>query len=323
MKINSYFRELGVSNPIVYGSMGLGGGWNNNPVSAEDVKQAHDVVDCLLDQGVQLIDHADIYTFGKAEQVFGKVLAQRPELKSELVIQSKCGIRFEDELGPGRYDFSHDWITSSVDGILQRLNIEHLPVLLLHRPDPLSDAESLAKTVSELKAQGKIGALGVSNMSKDQIDLISHYSDVPVVVNQLELSLTKLGWLNSGVTHNVSGPDTDNFPIGTLEYCNKHDIQLQSWGSLSQGLFTGRDVSNESTSVQQTTAIVKALSGLYGVSKEAIVLAWLMKHPSNVMPVIGTTNLARIQACCEAQSVSLTREDWYKLFVTARGESLP
>lgn len=323
MKINTALSDLGISNPIVYGCMGLGGGWNQNPISEADVQQAHSVVDTLLEQGINFIDHADIYTFGKAELVFGKVLKDRPELKKQLVLQSKCGIRFEDHLGPGRYDFSSEWIESSVNGILERLGIEHLPLLLLHRPDPLMSAEEVGATLNKLKSSGKVGGFGVSNMSAAQMDLIQQHLDSKLIANQMELSLNKLDWLDDSVMHNVGSQTTSNFPSGTLEYCIKHDIQLQAWGSLSQGLFTGRDISGEAENVRNTAAVVNELSHLYGVSQEAIVLAWLMKHPANVMPVIGTTNLDRIKACQQATDVQLSREHWYKLYVTSRGAALP
>lgn len=323
MKINTALSTLGITNPIVYGCMGLGGGWNQNPVSAQDVQQAHAVVDTLLDQGINFIDHADIYTFGKAEVVFGKVLKERPELADQLVLQSKCGIRFEDHLGPGRYDFSKEWLESSVDGILERLGIQHLPILLLHRPDPLMSAEEVGDTLNKLKETGKVGGFGVSNMSAAQMDLIQQHLNTKLIANQMELSLSKLDWIDDGVMHNVGSDKSVSFPSGTIEYCIKQEVQLQAWGSLSQGLFTGRDNSDQSSNVQQTSAVVNELSHLYGVSKEAIVLAWLMKHPANVMPVIGTTNLDRIRACNEATSVNLSREHWYKLYVTSRGEVLP
>lgn len=322
MKIYPHFEKLGIKNPLVYGCMGLGGGWNQNPTSGEDVAQAHTVVDTLLEQGINLIDHADIYTFGKAEQVFGKVLSERPELKDQLVLQSKCGIRFDDEHAPGRYDFTKEWIEHSVDGILSRLNIEHLPVLLLHRPDPLLDVQELSQTIQGLHEKGKIGAIGVSNMSAGQISLIQSQLKLPIVVNQMEMSLSKLDFVNDGITHNA-GQGSADFPSGTIEHGILNEIQFQAWGSLSQGMFTGKDISNESESVRQTAMVVNELSGLYGVSREAIVLAWLLRHPANIMPVIGTTNTDRIKACNQANNVSLTRDDWYRLFVAARGVAVP
>jgi len=118
---------------LAYGCMGLGGAWDNNPVNKSDVNQVHQVIDTAFDIGINLFDHADIYTFGKAEQAFGQALSQRPELREQVYIQSKCGIRFADEQGPKRYDFSREWICSSLDNILSRLNCEYIVSALKYR----------------------------------------------------------------------------------------------------------------------------------------------------------------------------------------------
>ena len=308
---------------IIYGAMGLGGGWNNNPVSQNDIQQANDVIDTCLAQGINTFDHADIYTLGKAEQAFGEVIKQRPDLKDQLIIQSKCGIRFEDEHGPKRYDFSKQWIAQSVENILTRLNIEQLDILLLHRPDPLADMDEIAEVISQLKHQGKIKHLGVSNMNHAQINLLQQATSQQVICNQLELSLQHHAWLEETVTSGCSGQVPVNFASNTIEYCRLNNIQIQSWGSLAQGLFSGRDIQNQPANIHATAELVSALAAEYQVAKEAIVLAWLMKHPANIQPVIGTTNSERIIACAQANSISLSREHWYALYVSARGHELP
>lgn len=308
---------------LSYGCMGLGGGWNNQPISQEDVRQAHDVIDCALEHGINLFDHADIYTMGKAEQVFGEVLKSRPELREHIYLQSKCGIRFEDEGAPTRYDFSASWITSSVDNILSRLNIEYLDVLLLHRPDPLMDPAEVADTFHSLRQAGKVRHLGVSNMNGQHMTLLQNSLDAPLVANQIEISLNQLDWLDEVVlAGNTAGKDL-NFTSGTLEYCRLNDVQIQAWSSLCRGLYSGRDVSNEAESVKRTADLVNKLAGEYQVSAEAIVLGFLTRHPAAIQPVIGTTNLDRIRACCDTVNVQLTREHWYSLYVSARGEKLP
>ncbi|GAB2992624.1 aldo/keto reductase [Psychrosphaera aestuarii] len=323
MKITTTLHNLGVSNRLVYGCMGLGGGWNNQAISDQDIKQAHEVIDVALEAGIQLFDHADIYTFNKAEQVFGKVIKQRPELLEQIVLQSKCGIRFEDDAGPKRYDFSKEWIESSVKGILKRLNIEQLPILLLHRPDPLMDSMELSDTLNTLQQQGLVGHFGVSNMSSHQMKSLQRNLNTPLVINQLELSLSKLDWLEQSVTSNVGSKVEHSFPIGTLEYCQDNEVQLQSWGSLSQGMFTGSSVANGNEDIKNTANLVKLIAKEQGVSPEAIILAWVMKHPANVMPIIGTTNCQRIKACQQALQVELSREQWYQLYVSSRGQELP
>ncbi|QOL25338.1 aldo/keto reductase [Thalassotalea sp. LPB0316] len=308
---------------IVYGAMGLGGGWNQNPISQQDIQHTHHIIDTCIDLGITSFDHADIYTFGKAEQVFGQVLKQRPALRDAISIQSKCGIRFNDDLGPKRYDFSKQWISESVDNILARLHIEQLDILLLHRPDPLAQMDEVADVIQKLKQQGKIKHLGVSNMHHGQIALLQQAIDAPIVCNQLELSLNHLAFIENAVTSGCSGESGVNFASSTLEYCQLHKVQIQAWGSLAQGLFSGRDVSDQPQNIQQTTQLVATLADEYQVSTEAIVLAWLMRHPANMQPVIGTTNINRIKACAQVYGIELSREHWYSLYVTARGHELP
>ncbi|MBZ9613220.1 aldo/keto reductase [Rheinheimera maricola] len=307
---------------LLFGCMNLGGGWNHNPVSAADLRQAHQVIDAALEAGICVFDHADIYTFGKAEQVFGQVLQQRPELREQISLQSKCGIRFADTNTPQRYDFSAAWIQQSVDNILARLQTEQLDILLLHRPDPLMQPEEVADIFARLQQAGKVKHFGVSNMQQHQIALLQDAMPTPLVVNQLELSLSHLAWLDEGTTAGCSGETGVNFSSGTIEYCRRNKVQLQAWGSLSQGLFSGADISNQPHAVQATAELVAQLAAEYQLSKEAIVLGWLMRHPAQIQPVIGTTNLQRIKACAEATKLQLSREHWYALYLAARGKAL-
>lgn len=318
--INSIFPE---SSPLIYGCMGLGGGWNTNPLTQDDLNQCHQVVDTALEAGINYFDHADIYSMTKAETVFGQVLAERPELRDQMIIQSKCGIRLEDENAPGRYDFSKEHIEYSIDVILKRLQIETLDILLLHRPDPLMEPAEIAETFEGLQKAGKVKLFGVSNMNGPQMDLLQDAMKTPLVVNQLELSLRQSAWIDETTTANCAGFAPSSFVSGSIEYCRKNNVQVQSWGSLAQGLFSGRDVSNEPEHIQKTAQLVKQLAGEYQVSTEAIVLAWLMRHPANIQPVIGTTNLDRIKACASAPNITLTRDQWYKLYVSSLGRNLP
>ena len=316
-------NQLRQHSPLVFGCMNLGGGWNNNPLSAADIAEAHLVIDTALEAGIRIFDHADIYTFGKAEQAFGKVLTQRPELRQLMSLQSKCGIRFADSNGPQRYDFSSQWIHQSVDNILSRLQIEQLDILLLHRPDPLMQPEEVAATFAQLIQSGKVKHFGVSNMQQHQLALLQSSLVDPLLVNQLELSLSHLAWLDESTTAGCSSQPPVNFSAGTLEYCRRHKVQLQGWGSLSQGLFSGKDVSKEPEHIRATANLVQQLAAEYQVSNEAIVLGWLMRHPAHIQPVIGTTNIQRINACAQATAVQLSREHWYALYLSARGAALP
>lgn len=285
--------------------------------------QAHQFLDSALEGGINCFDHADIYTLGKAEQVFGGVLGDRPGLREKIFLQSKCGIRFGEGNVPNRYDFSRDWILHSVENSLARLNTDYLDLLLLHRPDPLMQPEEVAGAFYQLQKDGKVKHFGVSNMNGHQIKYLQSFLDQPIVVNQLQMSLTHLDWLDEGVLVNHPEGQAVSFTPGTVEYCRSHNIQLQAWGCLSNGVFTGKDVHGEPDAIQKTAMLVKAFSEQLGVSREAVVLAWLMRHPAGIQPVIGTTNALRIKACSEAEDIQLSREQWYQLYVSARGRALP
>ena len=160
-------------------------------------------------------------------------------------------------------------------------------------------------------------------MNATQMGFLQHYLDFPLVVNQLELNLLHSGWLDEVVlANNTQGKDL-SFGSGTIEYCRMNKVQIQSWGSLCQGLLTGRDLSGQPRHIHQTAALVNSLAAEYQTSKEAILLAFLMRHPAGIQPVIGTTNLDRIRACSNAAKVTLSRAHWYALYVCARGEELP
>ena len=316
-------KHLPNASKLAYGCMGLGGGWNDNPLSSENIKQARSVIDTALEAGINVFDHADIYTFNKAEKAFGEALKQSSSLRESMYIQSKCGIRFEDESGPGRYDFSADWVTQSVNGILKRLYTDKIDVLFLHRPDPLVELDELATALSTLRNDGKFDFLGVSNMNHHQINFLQSALDMPIVANQVEMSLAKLDWLNEGVMVGTPGYQNISHSSGTLEYCRLNGIQLQAWGSLAQGMFSEAGLRSDKENVRETAEYIATLCEKYQVPSEAIVLAFLLRHPAKIQPVIGTSNLERIKACALATHVTLTREEWYSLFVKARGHALP
>ncbi|RXT07987.1 aldo/keto reductase family oxidoreductase [Ammoniphilus sp. CFH 90114] len=310
---------------ILLGCMGFGGGWNADPITVEDIVRAEEAIDVALSVGITMFDHADIYTMGKAEAVFGKILRKQSNLREKIIIQSKCGIRFADEKGPGRYDFSERHIIQSVDGSLQRLGVDYLDVLLLHRPDPLMDLEEVSSAFQQLKGSGKVRYFGVSNMNKAQIHLLQTYCEVPLVVNQLEMSLNKLDWLDQGVLVNQKEGISTHFADGLLEHCMIHNIQIQAWSPLAKGIYSREDKGHLSEVEINTRKLVAKMAVEKDTTKEAIVLGWLMRHPIKIQPVIGTINPERIKNCEDAvrQSELMTREEWYALYVTARGGKLP
>lgn len=311
---------------LVLGCMGFGGSdWHDkSPITAEQIRQGEEAIEAALSIGINMFDHADIYKGGKAEQVFGEVLRKRPDLRSQIFIQSKCGILFGDAPGKSsRFDFSRDHILESVDGSLKRLCTDHLDFLLLHRPDALVDPDEVADAFQQLSASGKVRWFGVSNMSTGQIRLLQHSCDVPLIANQLEMSLAKFGFLDVGTHVNQVEARNNVFPEGTLEFCRMENIQLQAWGPLSKGIFSGKSIDDASDAVKATAKLVKELADEKGTSREAIVLAWLIKHPAAIQPIIGTANPARIKACADADKVELTREEWYSLYISTKGRNMP
>ena len=315
-KLYPIAQHLQSHSQLIYGCMGLGGGWNTNTISSDDIKQAQAVIETCLEQDIKIFDHADIYTFGKAEQVFGKVLSSEPSLRDHMSIQSKCGIRFAGKDGVKRYDFSAEWITQSVDNILARLHIEQLDVLMLHRPDPLADMEALVDTLSTLHRAGKIKHIGMSNMHVQQLIRFQALLPLPIICNQIELSLGHLAVINDAI-------EPSHHYDGMFEHAETHDIQIQAWGALFQGQFT-KEMSNDvSVNVRHTVNLISDLAQKYEVSKEAIVLAFLTRLPNAIQPIIGTTNLERIVRCAEVKSCLLSHVDWYSLLESARGHEVP
>ncbi len=316
LPLNAHFIDVG---PLVYGCMALGGDWGGGPVTEADVAQAHAAVEAALEIGVKLFDHADIYRRGKAEAVFGELLRRDAGLRAKLRLQSKCGIRFADDAHVGRYDLSAAYIEESVNGILQRLAVERIDILLLHRPDALMEPAEIARAFGRLKAAGKVGHLGVSNMHAGQMRWLQMALPEPIVANQLELSLAKLDAIDVGTTFN--DPQSTTRPgcvawAGTLEYAQRHGVQLQAWGSLAQGRFNDPAASPAAKAVHE-------IAEAHKTTANAVLLAWLLRHPAGIQPVIGSGNAERIRACADATKIQLSRDEWYRLYVTARGQALP
>jgi predicted oxidoreductase len=242
------------------------------------------------------------------------------------VIQSKCGIRFADESAPfTRYDFSREHILAAVDASLRRLGVEYLDILLLHRPDPLVEPEEVAEAFAALRAAGKVRHFGVSNMSAAQMRFLQRAVPYPLVANQLELSLARLDWLDQGVHVNQKAGLGSNFAEGLLEYCQGERVQIQAWGPLAQGIFSGRSLEDQPEHIVKTAALVAELAAEKGTTREAIVLGWLMRHPAMIQPVVGTITPERIAACrdAEEQAAQMSRDEWYRLYISARGAALP
>ena len=240
-------------------------------------------------------------------------------------LQTKCGIRLNEQGLEAYYDLSRDGILERVNESLARLRTDFVDVLMLHRPDPLMDPAEVASAVGQLMAEGKVRAVGVSNMSGPQIEMLQDRLEVPVVGNQLEMSLLKRAWLESTVLVNHAEGTDYSFPHGTVEHCVRNGIRLQAYGSLARGLYTGAPAAARTPAEEAATSLVAALAAEKGTTGEAIVLGWLMRHPAGIAPVIGTANPDRILACAGAPeaAAAMTRAEWYGLWVAARGSNIP
>lgn len=315
--------SAGVSGDrVLYGCMGLGGSWEPVPYGPADIDAAEAAIVAALDSGITAFDHADIYRGGKAEAVFGEVLARTPGLRERITLQTKCGIRLAGKDGPGLYDLRGPSITRRVEESLTRLRTDVIDVLLLHRPDPLADPDEIASALMSLHRQGLVRNFGVSNMGAAQIAALQARLDVPLVANQLEMSLHSRDWVEAGVLLNTPASAGNGFPLGTLEHCRDHGIRLQAWGALAQGRFTGRQ---ETAAERATAELLAELARRKDTTPESVLLWWLSRHPAGIAPVIGTARPERIRACRDAalREPDLTHEEWYELWVTARGVPLP
>lgn len=311
---------------ISLGCMTLGGSWNDDPPEEDTIEHAVNVIRTALDEGINFFDHADIYTRGKSEIVFSRIFSEIPGLRDKIYLQSKCGIRFPDDSykgAPHRYDFSYEHIIKSAETSLERLKTDYLDVLLLHRPDPLIEPQEVARAFDELKASGKVRYFGVSNHTAYQMELLRKYVNQPIIFNQIEFNVVHTDLLDEGIGFNQRRPERPIRNNGTIEYCRMHDITLQAWSPIAKGKLTGNKSIPEEERFSKTREILYSLAADKNVSPETILVAWILKHPAGIQPIVGTKNPERIKAVCKAAEIDLSREEWYLLFTAGRGESLP
>lgn len=311
---------------LAYGCGAIGGEWNTTPLDDAWRARAFAILEAALEVGINFFDHADVYTFGKSEQVFGEFLAANPGLRESIYIQSKCGIRFENTPlsgDPARYDFSHGHIMASVDGILKRLGVDYLDLLLLHRPDALVEPEEVARAFDELERAGKVRRFGVSNHSVLQVELLRKFVRQPLVANQLEMSLPQPSLVAEGVHVNVDGGRTWALATGVLDYCRLNDILVQAWSPLGGGRFNKRPATGAPHPQQGLIDAVQAIAAARGCSPQAIMLAWVLRHPARAMPILGTMTPDRLRDSAKAVDIELSREEWYRLLTASLGRNVP
>jgi len=274
----------------------------------------HAAVRAAYEAGYTLFDGADIYGGGQAEVILGETLKQIPGMRERILITSKCGVRRPGEPNadsPQRWDFSPEYIVQACEGSLKRLGIETIDLYLLHRPDYLGDPHEIAGAFARLYDAGKVRCFGVSNFRPPLVNALQAACPFPLIVNQIEISLVQRA----------------AFEDGTLDQCLEKGITPMAWSPLGAGLLG--DGARRLLPAQQgykADAIVKALDEIAkarGVSRTVIAYAWLLKHPSRIVPIVGSTDPGRIREAVRATEFELTREEWYRLLLAARGEPLP
>ena len=293
---------------------------------SDEPEKAMTTVQAALDAGINFFDHADIYGRGGKEKVFSHLWEKHPALREKILIQSKCGIRFGGDPNPnspGRYDFSYEHILRSVEGSLQRLKTDYFDVLLLHRPDPLVEPEVVARAFDDLHQSGKVRWFGVSNHTAAQMDFLGAGLNVPLIANQVQLSVTHNQLFNDGVVFNQDDLGVHSRGQGTVEYCRTNRITLQAWSPLEGGYLSGRKIDLDHPVYKETAKVVAEIAEEKGVSQTAVITAWILRHPANIQVIIGTTNPQRIADAVQADDLELTREEWYRLFVAGRGSKMP
>ena len=270
------------------------------------------------DVGINVFDHADIYGGERhlCEKRFGEAVTLTPAQREAIVIQSKVGIR------KGYFDFSKEHILATVDGSLAALKTEHLDLLLLHRPDTLVEPEEVAAAFDQLHAAGKVRNFGVSNHTPGQVELLKMAVKQPLVANQVQLSITHAPLFAQGVAANMAGLDQSiSRDVGLLDYSRLNKMMLQAWSPFQKGFFDGVFLGDRENFAALNDAIDE-LAKQYGVTPTGIAVAWITRHPANIQVVLGTTNPGRVKDAAAGSSVSLTRQEWYRLF-TAAGHILP
>jgi predicted oxidoreductase len=302
------------SSRLAYGCMRTSGTAQRDKLTPALEARGRQAILAAYEAGYTHFDHADIYGDGLCEELFGRVLRDVPGMRDRILIASKCGIRWRgdpDAAAPHRWDFSRAHILQSCEASLRRLGTDCLDLYMLHRPDYLADPEEIAAAFSALHGQGKVREFGVSNFRPSLLAAIQRACPMPLVVNQVEIHLGRL----------------DCFEDGTLDQCLQDGITPTAWSPLARGLLGdgGRvDLGDPRAAGWRALLDLLDMKAVhYGVSRTALALAWLLKHPARIIPIVGSVDPAHIRAAAQADSLDLTREDWYAILVAARMEGLP
>ena len=281
------------------------------------VSEAEVMIQTAMECGVNFFDHATCYADGDAEVRFGDAFKQSGIKREDVIIQSKCGLCFDRN----EFDWTKENILSSVDDSLRRLKMDYLDALLLHRPDLIFEPEQVAEAFEILEKSGKVRYFGVSNVPTLQIELLKKYVKQPLVFNQLQFSIEQSQLIDQALyVNNMTTDRSIDRDNGTLDYCRLNDITIQAWSPLQHGFFKGCFV--DDPNFPELNAALKEVGDKYGVSKTAIAIAWILRHPAKIQPIAGTMNPAHLRDICDATKAELTHHEWYQLYL-ASGKKLP
>ncbi len=304
-------KKINIANGEVIASEIALGCMRINELTKNEVNT---LINTAVEEGINFFDHADIYGGGKSEEIFAEALNMSKGLKEKIIVQTKCGIR------QGFYDFSKEHILNSVDDSLKRLNMDYIDVLLLHRPDTLMEPEEVSEAFSKLHNSGKVRNFGVSNQNPMQIELLNKYLNQKIIINQMQLSVTNTGMIDSGINANTKNSQAIDRDGSILEYCRLKDITIQAWSPFQYGFFEGVFLNNDKFT--ELNKKIDEIANLKGVSNSAIAIAWILRHPAKIQPIVGTTKPNRLKDICKASQVELTRKEWYEIYLAA-GNVLP
>ncbi len=279
-----------------------------------EIHEAVEVIEQALELGINFFDHANIYGDGESERIFGEAIKRMNIPRKSILIQSKCGIR------QGYYDFSKEHILASVDETLQRLQVDYLDVLVLHRPDVLMDPKEVADAFEELLRTGKVRYFGVSNFNSLQIELLQKACYMPLIINQVQFSLAHTPLIDAGMNVNTKNERAVMRDCQLLDYCRLNDVSVQVWSPFQIDLAHGVFFDHED--YKELNRVIHELAKKYNVSDEAISIAWILRHPAKMQPIVGTMNIMRLRGIVKALDIELSRKDWYKLYCAAGNELL-
>ncbi len=279
-----------------------------------DEKRVDAIMDTAIENGINFFDHADIYGKGNAEIVFGKYLKRHSGIREKVMIQTKCAIH------DGQFDFSKEHILKSVEGSLSRLGVDYVDVLLLHRPDTLMEPEEVAEAFDILESSGKVKFFGVSNQNMMQMELLKTCVKQPLIINQLQFSVTEAGMVTSGMNVNMKNPESVMHDDSFLEYSRIKNITIQAWSPFQYGFFEGNFV--DSDKFPGLNVKLAEIGEKYNLTKTGVAAAWILRHPANMQLIAGTMNPEHLKEICKAADVTLSRSEWYEIY-RAAGHTLP